>query len=363
MSGRPTRWIVFAVQTLWTHGQVGYNGLMSWDIIGHEWAVQLLQKHIVRGQVRHAYLFTGPDSIGKRTLALRFAQALNCQRGAQDGSVCGECRACRLTREGTYPDMHLVEAEEGAAVLKVDQIRNLQRQLALTPYEAKWRVALLLRFHQAHDSAANALLKTLEEPSPHVVILLTARSAESLLPTIVSRCELFNLRPPTREELEGVLIEKGESEENARLLAGISSGRPGYAIQAIENPEILERRASILDDLIHLLGKNRAERFAYVENVSRGKSVQQLREYAEDALIAWGGLWRDVLVRTAEAKTAAQNPDRREDIDQLASKLNHDHVICALRSTMESLDAIHSYGNVRMVLETLMLDLPTFSYT
>jgi DNA polymerase-3 subunit delta' len=334
---------------------------MSWDLIGHTWAVQLLQKHIASGQVRHAYLFTGPDSIGKRTLAMRFAQALNCQGSAQDGSLCGECRSCRLTREGTFPDMHLVESEEGAAVVKVDQIRDLQHQLALTPYEAKWRVALLLRFHQAHDSAANALLKTLEEPSPHVVILVTARNAESLLPTIVSRCELFNLRPPTREELEGALIEKGESEENAGLLAGISSGRPGYAIQAIENPEILERRDGILEDLIHVLGQNRAERFAYVEGLTRGKSLQQLREYAEDVLIAWGGLWRDVLVRTTDATTVELNPDRREDIDQLASKLDHNHVVSALRSTMESLDAIHDYGNVRMVLETLMLDLPMFS--
>jgi DNA polymerase-3 subunit delta' len=331
---------------------------MSWDIIGHDWAVQLLQKHIINGQVRHAYLLTGQDSIGKRTLALRFTQALNCQRSTQDGSVCGQCRPCRLIREGTFPDLHVVEAEDGSAVIKVDQIRDLQRQLALTPYEANWRIALLFRFHQAHDSAANALLKTLEEPSPHVVIVLTARSAESLLPTIVSRCELFNLRAPTREELESALIENGESEESARLLAGISSGRPGYAMKLIENPEILERRGQIIDDLFNLLSENRAARFAYVDDLTRGKSLQQLREHAEDVLIAWGSLWRDTLMRTTNAKTALQNPDRSEDIDRLASKLNNDRVYSGLRATMQSLDAIHRFGNVRMVLETLMLDLP-----
>ncbi len=341
--------------------QVGYNGPMSWDIIGHDWAVRLLMKHITSQQVRHAYLFTGTDSIGKRTLALRFAQALNCQNASPTGSVCGECRTCRLIQEGTFPDTHIVEAEEGAAVIKVDQIRALQRELALTPYEAQWRIAILLRFHEAHESAANALLKTLEEPSPHVVILLTARSVESLLPTIVSRCELFNLRAPTRDELERALVKKGENEEQARLLAGISSGRPGYALRVLESPELLDQRTKILDDFVHLLGQNRATRFAYVEEITKGKDLQVLREQAEDVLLGWGSLWRDVLMRTSDADTINQNPDRSEDIERLASMLDPDQVFQALQKTMESIDAIHRFGNIRMVLETLMLDFPKVS--
>jgi DNA polymerase-3 subunit delta' len=341
--------------------KVGYNDRMSWNIIGHDWAVQLLMTHIASHQVRHAYLFTGPDSIGKRTLAVRFAQALNCRNAAQAGLVCGECRACRLIQEGTFPDAHIIEAQEGATVIKVEQIRDLQRELALTPYEAKWRIAILLQFHEAHESAANALLKTLEEPSPHVVILLTARSAESLLPTIVSRCELFNLRAPTRDELERVLVERGESKEKARLLAGISSGRPGYALRLLANPALLDQRTKILNDFVGLLGNNRAMRFAYVEEVTRGKDLQVLREHAEDVLVSWGSLWRDVLVTSTDADTATQNPDRAEDIERLASKLDTDQVFHALQKTMESIDAIHRFGNIRMVLETLMLDLPTLS--
>ncbi len=334
---------------------------MPWNIIGHDWAVQLLMTHITSRQVRHAYLFTGPDSIGRRTLALRFAQALNCQNAAQPGSACGDCRTCRLIQEGTFPDTHIVEAEEGAAVIKVEQIRALQRELALTPYEAQWRIAILLRFHEAHESAANALLKTLEEPPPRVVILLTARSVESLLPTIVSRCELFNLRAPTREKLERALVERGESEDNARLLAEISSGRPGYAMRVLASPELLDQRTKILDDFVSLLGQNRAMRFAYVEEVTRGKDLQLLRERVEDVLVSWGSLWRDVLVRTSGAVSATQNPDRVDDIERLASMLNPDQVFHALQKTMESIDAIHRFGNIRMVLETLMLDLPTLS--
>jgi DNA polymerase-3 subunit delta' len=334
---------------------------MVWDIIGHEWAVKLLRKHIVSQQVRHAYLFTGPDSIGKRTLAMRFAQALNCQNASQDVAVCGECRACRQSQNGTYPDLHIVETEDDAAVLKVDQVRDLQRQLALTPYEAKWRIAVLLRFHEAHDSAANALLKTLEEPSPHVVVIMTARSVEALLPTIVSRCELFNLHTPTRDELQTALIARGESEESARLLAGISMGCPGYAIRAIENPEILDAREQTIDDLIRLLGQNRAGRFAYVEEVTKKKKLQALRKHVEETLVVWGRLWRDVLMQSENVKTAVHNPDRKDDIEHLASKLNHTQIFCGLNSTMESIDAIQSFGNVRMVLETLLLNLPRVS--
>ncbi len=334
---------------------------MPWDIIGHDWAVRLLMKHIASRQVRHAYLFTGPDSIGKRTLALRFAQALNCQEASQAGTACGECRICRLTQVGTFPDTHIVEAEEGASVIKVGQIRTLQHELALTPYEAKWRIAILLRFHEAHESAANALLKTLEEPSPQVVILLTARSVESLLPTIVSRCELFNLRAPTRDELQVALVEKGENEESARLLAGISTGRPGYALRALGNPDVLEQRTQHLDDFVRLLGQNRALRFAYVDEITRGKNLQILREQVEDVLICWGSLWRDMLIQTSGAETDIHNPDRSEDIERLASKFTPDQIFHALRKTMDGIDQIQRFGNVRLVLETLMLDLPQLS--
>ena len=220
---------------------------MNWGMIGHDWAVRLLQSHIALNRVRHAYLFTGPIGIGKRTLAIRFAQALNCSNPPSQAAYCGECRACTLIERGAFPDTHIISAEEQERTIKVDKIRELQRVVSLSPYEGKYHIALLLRFHEATEQAANALLKTLEEPPPQVIMLLTAESTDSLLPTIVSRCEVVPLRLLSVRQLENELESRIGEAENTELIAGLSAGRPGYAAdggsrQARDHRGLVRRR-------------------------------------------------------------------------------------------------------------------------
>lgn len=338
-----------------------YNGVMSWDIIGHAWAVRLLQKHIQQQQVRHAYLFTGPDSIGKRTLALRFAQALNCEAPPAPGEACGNCRSCRLILDQTHPDLHIVQAESVGGILKVEQIRILQRQLALTPYEGKWKIALLPRFHEANDSAANALLKTLEEPAKHVVILVTARALDNLLPTIVSRCELLALRILSKGDLKAALQARGEASETAELLAAISAGRPGRSLTFTRTPELMEKRAKLIDDLIHLLSESRSGRFNYVAQLTKGRDSSIHRERAEELLLTWMSMWRDLLLLCSGADAGSYNPDRKDDLSRLAERLDTNTAYANLSATRETLRTVRQFGNVRLALETLMLDLPRLS--
>src|SRR5512134_870562 len=129
----------------------------NWDLTGHRWAVDLLRRHVANGEARHAYLFAGPPGVGRRTLALRFAQALNCTAPPAPGEYCGQCRACRLIRAAKHPDLSVVEAAREGGILNIDLVRDLQHSLALAPYEARYRVALLHRFQEANDNAQNAL--------------------------------------------------------------------------------------------------------------------------------------------------------------------------------------------------------------
>ena len=240
--------------------------------LGHQWAVDLLAEHAAHGGLRHAYLFTGPSGVGRRTLALRLAQAVNCLQPPVPGQPCGTCSACTRLEKMQHPDLAMIQAEQAGGTLKVDQVRELQRSLSLAPYEAKYRVALLLRFEEAHASAANALLKTLEEPAPKVLLLLTAESVESLLPTIVSRCEVLRLRPlPVADAAEG-LQRWGIPAAEAQLLAHLSGGRPGYARRLHEHPELLEQRQGWLNELVSLLGSSRVERFAYARAAAKAAS-------------------------------------------------------------------------------------------
>ncbi len=332
-------------------------------MIGHAWAVSLLKQHLAKAQVRHAYLFTGPEGVGKATLALRYAQALNCQQPASPGEPCGTCRACRLIPALSHPDLHLVTAEAVGGTLKVDQIRQLQRQLALSPYESRWRIALLLRFHEANASAANALLKTLEEPAPQVVLLLTARSPESLLPTIVSRCESIPLRSVPVAEVEAALMARGETAERARLLARLASGRPGQALSLAAHPEQIERRAEYIAGLLDLLPITRRARFRFVDQFvrrhgKRKKDPSALRRETSALLQAWLGIWRDVMLASYQVPAEPSNPDVATEVVNLAQTLPPGSATRALQATLRALEALDANANPRLTMEALMLDLP-----
>src|SRR5512139_4054575 len=113
---------------------------MNWSLLGHEWAVDLLSQHVAQGQVRHAYLFTGPQGVGRRTLALRLAQALDCPQPTAPGQPCLKCSTCQRIQKMAYPDLSVVQAEQVGGTLKVEQVRELQHALSLAPYEGRYRV-------------------------------------------------------------------------------------------------------------------------------------------------------------------------------------------------------------------------------
>src|SRR5512143_2539382 len=201
--------------------------MTNWGLLGHEWAVELLRQHILSGELRQAYLLTGPSGVGRRTLALRFAQAVNCPQPVAPGEPCRTCRTCQQIEGMRFADLSVIQAESEGGVLKIDQVREVLRTVTLKPFQAPYRMAVFLRFQEANANAQNALLKTLEEPPAHALLLLTADNAEQLFPTIVSRCEVLRLRPlPVREVAEFLAVQ-GTPPDQARLLAHLSGGRPG----------------------------------------------------------------------------------------------------------------------------------------
>jgi DNA polymerase-3 subunit delta' len=326
---------------------------MNWELLGHEWAVELLTRHITTNNHRHAYLFTGPPGIGRRSLALRFAQALNCIQTPQPGHPCLACQNCLQIGRMQHPDLSLVQAEYAGAVLKVDQIRQMQRNLSLTPYQARYRVAILLRFEEAQDGASNALLKTLEEPPGKVILLLTAQSADNLLPTIVSRCEAINLKPMRYDLLaQGLMAKFQISQDEALFLAHVTNGRPGLAIHYHQQADSLENRKRWLDDLLHLLSANRVERLLYAKSFPKEKEIYYI------ALAHWSSFWHDVLRAGAGSSSPLTNLDLKDEISQLAQQLDLVSTRRLLSTTMRTRGLLDHNINQRLALEVLLLDLP-----
>jgi DNA polymerase-3 subunit delta' len=341
---------------------MGYNARMAWPVLGHEWAIELLKQHIRADGVRHAYLFTGPDQVGKRTLALAFAMALTCPEAPSPGEPCGRCRTCASIHSETHPDLSVVRLVEGESEVKIDQVRELQRRLALTPRQAGRRIALLVDFDMASAEAQNALLKTLEEPADRVVMLLTAGSTSRLFPTLVSRCEVLNLRLVQPEVIEQALIADGEPAESAGLLAAVSGGRPGAARALRADPEQLGQRRAALDDLAKLLSASRNERFAAAEVWSkkrtRSEELEAVRRRVRPRLTTWLSLWRDALLVSHGVKTQVSNPDRTADLERLAGSFSREALAAGVTAIQTALDRLDQYANIQLTLETLMIDLP-----
>ena len=324
----------------------------NWHILGHAWAVEMLRQHVARGSTRHAYLITGPPGVGRGTLALRFAQALNCSQPPQPGVPCLTCRDCLQIEKGQHPDLSILQADTEGGALKIDRVRELRHSLALKPYQSQHRIVIFRRFHEATEEASNALLKTLEEAPSYAILILTADSPEALLPTIVSRCEVLRLQPVPLDMLEAFLKENGVTADEARLLAHVSGGSPGRAMRLKGDPAALAFRDAKLTELQALLPATRAQRFAYADKLGRDK-VGMRR-----VLELWTSFWRDVLIRAGGASTPIANIDRQNEIESLARRLD----LSSARRVVTDLDRartqLEANVNARLLAEVLLLDWP-----
>jgi DNA polymerase-3 subunit delta' len=324
----------------------------NWNLTGHEWAVDMLKKHVTNGTTRHAYLFSGPPGLGRRTLALHFAQALNCQTPVSIGIPCGICRDCKQIASMHHADLSVVQADSEGGTLKVDQIRELRKSITYKPYQSKYRVALFLRFQEANDSAANALLKTLEEAPSYAVLILTADNPEQLLPTILSRCEVLRLRPLKIEEVKRDLESRGVESGRAKLIAHISGGRPGYARRLVGDDLLLEKREERLNDMLTMLPASRVEKFKYADQLSNDKDSMR------QTILFWLSYWRDVMLRTAQATSPLVNVDRNVEIEDIANRMDLSSARRVVSELEEALEMMDHNVNSRLLVEVLLLDLP-----
>ena len=328
---------------------------MTWNLIGHEWAVQLLQNHIKNNTLRHAYLITGPAAVGKKNLAIRFMQAICCTNPKGSGYPCLECSTCSRLARMEHPDLFPIMLEDGSKQIKIDQVRELIHSLSLSAYETNRRFGLLLDFDKANRNAQNSLLKTLEEPPGSVILILTALPASHLFDTVASRCEEIKLNPVPIQTTQTGLQELHQIDlEEAKLLAHISGGKPELALAYHTDSDLRENRDLLLDQHKMILGNTTVDRFQFAANLSKDSSQVQ-------ALVdCWGTIWVDVIRLAGNSNAPLQNIDRIDDIKEIAGKVDLQEARQIISQLQRTHHLLEINANLKLTVENLFLQLPTF---
>ncbi len=333
---------------------------MPWQTLGQDHLLARLQPALEQGRESHAYLLTGPPHSGKMTLAREIAQAVNCLQGP--GAPCGECLQCQRVASGLHADLRVVDlaftravsGRENATAISIDAIRELERTVSLNPFEGTTIVIIIDGAGTMTVDAANALLKTLEEPPPGVLFLLLTDDEETLLSTIRSRCQALQLLPMSRQQMIRLLNDRhGVTEEEADRLYRLSRGCLGWALQALADPQILDQRNADLDRMRETVASGLDTRFTYANEVAT--LFGSNRPAARDLLALWLRWWRDLLLVKEGADQYLHNADQADAIRSHAAALTVGQIANFIRRLLDTLAALDANASPRLALETLML--------
>ncbi len=240
-------------------------------------------------------------------------------------------------------------------MLRADQASDIIHDVATGPLEGRYKFFLIQDFQRAHPSFANRLLKTLEEPPGYAILCLTATDRNSLLATIVSRCQVLELRPTSPTEITTVLEKVWQVQpDQAQFLARLSGGRLGWAVSQLEDGEGLQGRGEALEALQELVGADRVERLAYAENLAKQRNNERLFGLLE----LWTGWWRDVLLVQSGCADACSNIDCMSTLERHAETLSFDSVRAYMRTLKRIERYLHHTVNTRLALDVLLLEIP-----
>jgi DNA polymerase-3 subunit delta' len=317
-------------------------------IIGHEKQIQYLQNALKNGRLAHAYLFVGKEGIGKRLVAFNLAKALNCSRNGE--APCDECPSCLKIDHLHHPDVLVVEPH--GQWIRIDQIRDLQRELGHKPFEGKRRVCIFRNADRMRQEAANALLKILEEPPLHTVLILLASNSDLMLTTITSRCQQIPFHPlPIKRVTEVIRSRLALNEKEAHILVSLADGSLGKALR-MELNLVLRVRREIIEKIMNLPSYGAERILGMAEELASGNDDLPL---LLTMIHAW---YRDLLAFKVRGSSAHLiNVDLLKEIQEAAPKVDTPYLINRMEVIQGALWNLDRNANRQITLEAMLLDL------
>lgn len=320
--------------------------MMFSQILGHDRQKDVLRRGLAAGRLAHAYLFEGPEGIGKRLVALALVRAVFCSQG--DG--CGDCSACRKVDHRNHPDLHIVEAD--GTTIKIEQIRQLQRELSFRPLEASAKVCLIDGAERLNPAAGNALLKTLEEPTGSALLILLSSAPERVLQTIRSRCQRLRFDRLPLPILRSVLTEQLQLDSAAgHVLAALSEGSFKKALGRDRELYLL-RRQELLKSLTALSPG------CVGPLLELSRQLADEKEYLPEILEIFQAFYRDLLlVLHGRPDEELVNLDLLEKVHRLASRETIPSLLTKLEAIIASRRQLERNVNRQLAMDVLLMHL------
>jgi DNA polymerase-3 subunit delta' len=343
---------------------LGSEMVESSTVIGHQVTLNRLSVAISKGQNSHAYLITGPESVGKNSVARYLASALNCENVSE--IPCGQCAQCNRISRSVHADCETISVDldgylhgdgNKRTVITIEQIRRIIRECYLKPYEGKYRVYIIQQCDRMSEEASNALLKTLEEPPEQVVLILLSSFPEKILPTLVSRAQVISLKKVNWLELGKGLMQKFNLDKKiAEELSKTCDGKPGIAVKMLEDEEYRQWRSDALDEVEVLAESGPYQRFLYGGSFS--KRYIKNREDSIAVLTLWQEWWRDVLISSYGVNESIINQSRIDKISYYANQYGSTNSAKNVRILTKAIAKLHKNFNPSLTIEQLMLGMP-----
>jgi len=353
----------------------------NWDLIGNAPAVRILDSAVSAGRLSHAYLITGPKQLGRATLAKLLAMAANCETPGE--APCGSCTQCERIKRGIHADVRLIDRhtpirgvgggdastedkDANRLRLSIEHIRDLQHDGRVSPFEGRRHVFIIedaetLKFDDGITSpAANALLKTLEEPSETSMLILVAPDRSAVPDTVASRCQWIQLRPvPVDQIRDGLISKHSATPEDAERFARLSNGKPGRAIELLEDPAAVGHYDQMVLRILDASTSSLEGRFRYARELSGQYRKDQSAVEAE--LEAWSSVWRDAMLAKHGVKDGAIHTNWSAQLSELAAQCELDQIVEVIEGSRSAIRALRANAAPQLALEVMMLTLPSIS--
>ena len=330
-------------------------------INGQNHLLHELDSALTGGRLAHAYLLVGPNHIGKMSLAIHFAQRINCLKKS-DSHPCQECIPCKKISNAEHPDVRIETISQSDEEPNRTRIRRLAileiiHSVQMTPYESSHRIIIFDGAESLSGVAANTLLKTLEEPPENVIFLLLTDRENLVLPTIRSRCRKLQLRQMPKLEISNYLINKHDVEpELAEQLGRLSKGCLGWAINAVTDEETLTNRVKHMNAIYKTSSATLQPRFDYASEIA--EAYRKNRVEAKEVLFLWERWWRDLLLIKIGTEDFILNLDYINELRLHASGLTQTDIVNFLKGLEDTIGHLDRNVNAQLAMEVLMLNLP-----